>query len=513
MGLQASLTVTRRQRRRQPSSCDRTVLALPSSALSSSGLAPRAEGLQAPRRTAETDGNTLPLLVPIARGSAQAANKPPKLVKLAAAKHLNARRRSGAQYCQQVRTGREGATPAVGDQPHVGLSVVHCLSWRDHVEYTAMSTIGRGERQMTGETEAIRTRAGLTASGKPFDHYIRGLVAKGELRLECIPAEVAGIARPIEVYRARRGRGTIIKPWRPETSDDSYCPAHWADIAIGRGACGFRCRACFLVLTHRAFCDPSRHVLYDNIEDYERAVRRELRRPGTNLGLGIDCSDSLLYEGVTRHARRLIPLFASTETNPHNRKLILLTKSVNVGYLEALPTTNVLATFSLNPEAIADLWEGKWNDGVRITPPIAERLAASARLQNLGFEVRWRVDPILPVEGWKELYEEFFEHAAEADHCPTRITLGTYREMQRSLLTIAEKWGLPSMEWRPEGMRKDGMHYHLDPDRRVEIYRALAEAIRCAWKGRGQVPMVALCKESSKVRAASGLDHLHCNCE
>jgi hypothetical protein len=54
--------------RAQPQRSLLRVFALPSSALSSSGLAPRAEGLQAPRRTAETDGNTLPLLVPIPRG-------------------------------------------------------------------------------------------------------------------------------------------------------------------------------------------------------------------------------------------------------------------------------------------------------------------------------------------------------------------------------------------------------------------------------------------------------------
>ena len=37
-----------------------------------------------------------------------------------------------------------------------------------------------------------------------------------------------------------------------------------------------------------------------------------------------------------------------------------MTKSTNVGYLEGLPTRNVAVTFSLNPESIADLWEGKW---------------------------------------------------------------------------------------------------------------------------------------------------------
>jgi DNA repair photolyase len=360
---------------------------------------------------------------------------------------------------------------------------------------------------------AIQTQPGFAANGKPFDHVVQRKVAKGEYRLQCIPSEVLGTQRPVEVYRATRARNTILKPWQASTDDESYCPSHWADIAVGRGACGFRCRACFLMLTHRTFADPSRHVLYENVDDYEKVVRQELMRPGKNLGLGIDCSDSLLYEGETGHARRLIPLFASQETNPFCRKLILLTKSTNIRYLEGLPTANVLVTFSLNPEPIADLWEGKWNDGVRITPAISDRLAASRRAHDMGFEVRWRVDPILPVEGWQEIYCEFFDAAASQGHRPTRITLGTYREMGRSLLTIAARWGLPPMEFAPGRLAKDGMHYHLPDDQRIGIYEQLISFIRAAWDPTGHVPIIALCKETKTIRAALQIDHHHCNCE
>jgi DNA repair photolyase len=353
----------------------------------------------------------------------------------------------------------------------------------------------------------------LTRKGKSFDHVVATKIAKGEYRLECIPAEMAGITHPIEVYRARRARGDIVKPWPSQTDDKSYCPAHWADIAIGRGACGFPCRSCFLMLTHRTFCDPSRHVLYENVDDYEDVVRKELLKPGRNLGLGIDCSDSLLYEGVTGHARRLIPLFANQETNPYGRKLILLTKSANVHYLEHLPTTNILMTFSLNPERVADLWEGKWNDGVRITPSIQERLDASVKMQQRGFEIRWRVDPILPVDGWSQIYRHFFDGAAASGHRPSRITLGTYREMGRSLLTIAAKWGLPAMEWTPPKLVKDGMHLHMNEVQRIDIYRQLAGFINAAWRKPGSTPIVGLCKESCAVRCAVGIDHNHCNCE
>jgi DNA repair photolyase len=207
-----------------------------------------------------------------------------------------------------------------------------------------------------------------------------------------------------------------------------------------------------------------------------------LTRPSRrNLGLGIDCSDSLLCEGATGHARRLIPLFASEQANPHGCKLILLTKSVNVHYLHGLPTRNVLLTFSLNPEPIADLWEGKFDDGVRVTLSIAARLDASLQGQNMSFEVRWRIDPILPVDRWQDVYTEFFEHAARDGHRPTRITLGTYRETQPSLRTFVEHWGLPPLEWQLTGLEKDGAHYHVPKAERVEIYGALKAVIQSAW--------------------------------
>ena len=105
-------------------------------------------------------------------------------------------------------------------------------------------------------------------------------------------------------------------------------------------------------------------MVYENVADFEETVRRWLKAPDrNNLGLGIDCSDSLLYEGVTGHARRLIPLFASPTANPHGCRLVLLTKSTNVHYLERSPRDNVIVSFSLNPESIADLWEGKFDDG------------------------------------------------------------------------------------------------------------------------------------------------------
>jgi hypothetical protein len=159
-----------------------------------------------------------------------------------------------------------------------------------------------------------------------------------------------------------------------------------------------------------------RPVVYDNAVDFEQRVRewlaartwkveyegrrRTLARSSKDaIGLGIDCADSLLWEGVTSHARRLIPLFTDPRTNPLCNPLILLTKSANTHYLAELSDAtlrrvdgrvpNVALTMSLNPEPMADLWEGKFPDTMeRMTPPIDRRLAALKMAQDLGFDVR-----------------------------------------------------------------------------------------------------------------------------
>ena len=172
----------------------------------------------------------------------------------------------------------------------------------------------------------------------------------------------------------------------------------------------------------------------------------------------------------------------------------------------------MLVTFSLNPKVVADLWEGKLDDGTRVTPPVEARLAASLRAQEMGFEVRWRVDPIMPVEAWRDVYAEFFNQAASNGHGPSRITLGTYRQTQSSLQTFITRWGLPPMEWKPPGLEKDGMHYHMSVEHRVEIYTFMAAAICDAWRDHGGAPIVALCKEPRCVRKEVGLDHDMCNC-
>lgn len=202
-------------------------------------------------------------------------------------------------------------------------------------------------------------------------------------------------------------------------------------------------------------------------------------------------------------------MFADPRRNPSGAKLFLLTKTSNVHYLAGLPTANVMVTFSLNPEPIADLWEGKWPDtNERITPPIDERLAGSLQVQRMGFEVRWRIDPILTPEGWEDHYADFLANAAYAGQQPSRITLGTYRESTPQLQRWRDYWGVPPMEWSPAPLHRDGTHWHIPPAERVRTYRFVADLCRRHFPA----SVVSLCKETKQVRGASGLCSPSCNC-
>src|ERR1700687_2513870 len=107
--------------------------------------------------------------------------------------------------------------------------------------------------------------------------YIANKVKKGAWRLETVPPDIVGLKRPIEVYRAVRQSDWITHGWFGD--HETFCPPLWWDLAIGSGACGLGCRACFLMLTFRSMRDPSRHVLYYNVADFWRSVRIWLRNP------------------------------------------------------------------------------------------------------------------------------------------------------------------------------------------------------------------------------------------
>lgn len=355
-----------------------------------------------------------------------------------------------------------------------------------------------------------------TSTGRAIDWYVNEQAEQETWREEELAPEITGMTRPISIFRAPRKTNLISYDWHGDAQ--TFCPPMWWDLSIGSGACGYGCRACFLMLTHRIRRDPMRHLLYDNVDDFTHAAEKWLadpdRRRQHTLGVGIDRSDSLLYEAVTSHVHNLAPLFGSPEHNPHGNKLILLTKSANTHLLADIKPEHrnkVVVTFSLNPESVADLWEGKWPDtSERITPSIARRLDAATYAQELGYEIRVRIDPILTPDGWEDAYADFIAEVKARNIFFRYWTLGTYREKNTQLDGWRERWGLLPMEWQPgEGeMVKDGTHRHLAEERRIAIYTTVSTLLH------RELPSakVSLCKETHTVRRALRLCNADCNC-
>ncbi len=387
------------------------------------------------------------------------------------------------------------------------------------------------ERDAGGRVHLAVATAG--PYGRTNEHaFIEKEIARGAFRPFTVLPAVSGLPRPMTILLAER-RTKLLK-FAYHGDENTFCPPLWGDLAIGSGACGFGCRTCFLMLTWREMRDPLRPVVYDNGSDFERFAAKWLHakawwvdgkgvreRTGRDtLGLGIDCADSLLWEGVTGHARRLIPLFLDGNSNPLGNQLVLLTKSANVRYLDEITELgrfkgnipNVVVTMSLNPEPIADLWEGKFRDSLeRITPPISKRLEALRFAQDMGFEVRARIDPILTPEGWEDHYADFFRDMVNIGLKPTILTLGTHREKSAQIDTFRAWWGLPPPEWEPAVAEvREGTHFHMAD--RGRVYQRVRELAQQAFSGSDSRPWVSLCKETHELRREIGFCNAQCNC-
>jgi len=117
---------------------------------------------------------------------------------------------------------------------------------------------------------------------------------------------------------------------------------------------------------------------------------------------GIDC-DSLAFEPVSRMARSFLDWFED-----HPRAVLeLRTKSSQVRpLLERDPVDNCVTAFSLTPTDLAERWELQ-------TPALESRLAAARRLQEAGWPVGLRFEPLLWCEEWQEQYRGLFDRSFE----------------------------------------------------------------------------------------------------
>lgn len=165
--------------------------------------------------------------------------------------------------------------------------------------------------------------------------------------------------------------------------------------------CIYDCRYCFLQGMYRS----AHYVVFINYEDYQWEIEERLRSipesiPGRPVWFfsGYDC-DSLALEPVTRFAASFVPFFARFPA----AFLELRTKSTQIrSLLEMEAPPNVIVAFSFTPEEVRASVE-------HLTPAVDRRIRAMEKLQERGWRLGLRFDPLIYGEGFREQYRRLYE--------------------------------------------------------------------------------------------------------
>ena len=264
--------------------------------------------------------------------------------------------------------------------------------------------------------------------------------------------------------------------------------------------CNFWCEYCYLYLTFRNMPISSHFVNYDKmyreIVSFDRSNIPDILRV---LNLGELC-DPLAVEDITGFAEELIP-FVARETK--QTKLLFLTKSDNIDSLLNLEHGGrSIMSFSINTDKVYQQLEH------RTASPEA-RLMAAKKLQQAGYDIRLRIDPVILYSTWKKDYADLVEKIF-AYVKPERITIGEYRPSKGLASHISSRFPHSPLLKINSGLVNDGSKLRYPDEHRLAMFKAIINTI----KKHDKKIKIALCKEDTKIWKNLGmhLNGLQCNC-
>jgi len=235
-------------------------------------------------------------------------------------------------------------------------------------------------------------------------------------------------AHPALILAAKHGRRLLPVPaGYGFTAEPAYYFSHMLN-------CLYDCRYCFLQGLFRS----AHYVLFVNYEDFVDDIRAQCATSSAPCWLfsGYDC-DSLALNPLTEFAE----FFISACAGIPNAWLELRSKSTQIRSLLAMPAmARCVCAFSLSPAAVVDAFEHR-------SPSLAARLAAIARLQDQGWPVGLRFDPLLPVADFEAVHSAFFDTVFAAIDAARlhSVTLGVLRLPRDQARTIARLYAEESL--------------------------------------------------------------------
>jgi spore photoproduct lyase len=294
----------------------------------------------------------------------------------------------------------------------------------------------------------------------------------------------------------RVGDGSIIvrfdKTAVPKEENDVVCP-HFLELKWAYG-CPFDCSWCFLKGTLRMLDTKTKPVVkeYCKIEKHVKSFFENEDSSCELLNAG-ELADSLMTEGGSEpFSKFIIPIFEQQEKH----KVLLLTKSTNTENLEKIENhKQTIISFSLNAPAVSKKWE--------LAPPVKQRIQAASNLYRCGYDVRVRIDPLVPIEGWKEHYFELVKMIFD-NFTPERITFGSLRGLQTTIRNASDK------SWVIFLTEKSNWGKKIAFELRYELYSKIINHLRDEYK----FTKVALCKETIGLWQKLDMDYtkIQCNC-
>lgn len=326
----------------------------------------------------------------------------------------------------------------------------------------------------------------------PYDLFI---LPKQVSKLKIHYKEYSQINGEKKILVDRVNDGSIIKRFDktplPKNPNDIVCP-HFLELKWAYG-CPYDCAWCYLKGTFRFRPEGKKPVIkdYEKIELHTKTFLEKCEIPEI-LNTG-EIADSLMGENRDLpFSKFIIPLFESQ--NIH--KVLFLTKSANIQNLLELKSHNqVIMSFSLNAIPVAKRWEK--------APDVMKRLEAAKELYKRGFEVRVRIDPMVPIDGWEKQYLYLIDLVFER-FIPERITLGSLRGLQSTINGCTDKSWVKYLSEGSNWGRK------IDKKVRHQMYSKAVSYLKKNYNYK----KIALCKETIEMRQMLGMDfkQIKCNC-
>ena len=286
-----------------------------------------------------------------------------------------------------------------------------------------------------------------------------------------------------------------------EERDEPYCAGLTKLTPVSNG-CYFSCEYCYMQQTYRKIFPFIKFAV--NYEDMVKEIEKKVKKGPRVYDMG-ELQDSLAFDEIYPLTKILVPFFAETDS-----KLLLLTKSDCIDNLVELRDKHkgkTIVSWSINSDFVV-------NNVEHNSASLDGRISSAVAVQNAGYEVRFRFDPLIMTENWKQEYTDMVEKILNKTQ-PSRITLGSFRLETGLFKAISERFPdsllldetkLESKNGKPV-KSGDGKYRYRD-DIRIELYEHVINEI----KKRTDAD-IALCKESSDVWEAVDLELEKGNCK